>query len=242
MAATAGRGERLPSTEDFLTPMHKGLRAMIYDLAGRLQVTDFTDPLGTERVVGDLRHELGGRVPTACIVCLLHAHTGHEDVWLFPALEPRETGPVGRLRRDHAEIEARVRSVARRGEELTRLTSAEERRRTGRTLLHEANDLFATYLDHLNREEAVLVPLMNERLTDAQIVALRISLERALAPERRAELYRWMLRSLDANELAEWFRDLRLAAPPEMLATMVRWAGSEVEPARWAVARARAGL
>ncbi len=51
-----------------------------------------------------------------------------------------------------------------------------------------------------------------------------------------------MLRSLDANELAEWFRDLRLAAPPEMLATMVRWAGSEVEPARWAVARARAGL
>ncbi|EQD38682.1 hemerythrin/HHE cation-binding motif domain protein, partial [mine drainage metagenome] len=232
----------LPSTEDFLTPMHKGLRSMIYDLAARLQSTDLTDLTEAAPVLADLQHELGGPRPTACIVCLLHAHAGHEDIWAFPSLRAFDPMLLDELMQDHRELEERIRTLARMGNDLAAGSDPAARRSAARRLLLGANDLFAAYLGHMNREEAALVPLMNQRLTDGEILALRSAMERAMRPDRRIELFRWMLRSLDVHELTAWFRDVRLAAPPETLESLLRLADAEVDPARWAVARVRAGL
>src|SRR5580693_5401854 len=35
---------RMASTMDLFTPVHKGIRSMIYNLGGRLQTLDFSDP------------------------------------------------------------------------------------------------------------------------------------------------------------------------------------------------------
>ncbi len=229
------------SGEDFLTPIHKGLRGMIYALADRLQSTDLADPAAAAPMVAQLRHELAGPRPTACVVCLLHAHTGGEDIFAFPGVRTFDPDLIDGLRREHAEIEAKIRTVTRLGEELADASAPPARGRAGGRLLRAANDLFATYLAHLNREEEELVPLLQQRLSGPEIVALGDAMERALRPDRRAELHRWILRSLDPPELAAWLREQRRRGPPGEFAELLAEGATLVEPERWALACARAG-
>jgi hypothetical protein len=64
--------------EDLFTPIHKGVRSMIYELGTKLQKTDFTDLSASEAIVTQLKHDLQSANST-CIACMLHEHAGHEE-------------------------------------------------------------------------------------------------------------------------------------------------------------------
>lgn len=66
------------STEDLFTPIHKGIRSMIYDVAGRLATTDFADVERSKPVLADLEHEFSAAVTSGCILCMLHHHAADE--------------------------------------------------------------------------------------------------------------------------------------------------------------------
>ena len=44
---------------DLFTPIHKALRAMIYETGGALQTADFADDQGARRAAGTLRRSWG---------------------------------------------------------------------------------------------------------------------------------------------------------------------------------------
>ena len=52
------KGQSQSSSVDFLTPIHKALRLMIYDVGGRLQTTDFSDSAQSQIVLNELIFEL----------------------------------------------------------------------------------------------------------------------------------------------------------------------------------------
>ena len=94
----------------------------------------------------------------------------------------------------------------------------------------------------MNREESELIPLMNQHLTDAQLWAIRTTIEASMPPERLAEFHRWILRSLNANELTELFPEVKEGAFPEALVYLRGLAEASVEPDRWETVKDRAGL
>ena len=57
----------MAATEDLFTPIHKGIRSMIYGLGGRLQSTDFTRDEETNRILDQLNHEFGVASSAGCI-------------------------------------------------------------------------------------------------------------------------------------------------------------------------------
>src|SRR5256885_15899190 len=83
-------GQNQLSSVDFLTPIHKALRSMIYDVGGRLQTTDFSDSAQSQLLLNELIYEFSSALSASCVLCLLHSHASAEDLYLFPAVRSEE--------------------------------------------------------------------------------------------------------------------------------------------------------
>lgn len=88
---------------DIFTPIHKGIRSMIYELGAKLQLTDFTDGEATKAILAKLEHNLSVATST-CILCLLHEHAGNEDNFVFPKVSAFEPAMVEMLIQEHGEV------------------------------------------------------------------------------------------------------------------------------------------
>jgi hypothetical protein len=138
-------------------------------------------------------------------------------------------------------IVRRIYAVARVCEELTMASDPTRRIELGDRLVLEANDLFAFYLAHLNNEEALLVPVMWENFSDAELRALRARFYNLIPLAAFEEWMRWTFPALNINELVVLISGMRTDPPPNRFADAMRLAKETVRADRWAVLQSRVG-
>jgi len=218
--------------ENLFGPIHKGIRSMIYDLGLRLGTTDFTNRTESNEVASQLRHDLNGSISN-CILCLLKAHSRHEEADFFSAIRAFDTDVIDLMLVEHREITRRVHGVAKTCAELLGLTDPARRIEVGDRLTLEANDLFALYLAHLNNEESTLVPVMWERFTDEQLRRLRAQFYNAIPLARFEEWMRWTLPALNVNELLVLLHGMKSDPPPNRFEDALRVAEGALAGDRW---------
>jgi hypothetical protein len=226
--------------ENLFRPIHKGIRAMIFELGRRVQVTDFTDPGESNAVAKQLQHDLNSSVSN-CILCLLHSHSKHEEWNIFDPLRRFDVDVVEVMMAEHTEVVRRVLGVTKTCDELIAQSTPARRLEIGDRLNLEMNDLFAYYLQHMNNEEATMVPVLWEHFSDDELRAMRRQFHSTIPIRRLEEWMRWTLPALNPHELMLWFRSLKLDGPPELFEEMVRLAGETVDPKRWEEVRDRLG-
>jgi hypothetical protein len=105
-----------------------------------------------------------------------------------------------------------------------------------------ANNLLAFYLTHMNNEEANLLPLMWKYLTDDDMRAIRAKIQMATPPERYAEWMRWVMSSLNVNELIGMFSGMKVAAPPQVMQKMMQLAEQNVDRDTWNTVKSKVSL
>jgi hypothetical protein len=232
----------MTATGDLFTPIHKAVRSMIYSLGGRLQTADFSDKIASAALLVDLQHEFTNAVSASCVLCLLHAHAGHEEAGIFPSMQSIDPGLIRALIDDHQEIRRRLTSITKRAEELGATDPPAQRLLLGAQINREVNEFFAFYLTHMNKEEVTIVPEMKEHFTDAQLGAMQGAIMGSMPPERAASYLKWMLPSLSLGELTGMLTGLKLSSPPELMKFIAGIGAANVDPARWAVVRERVGL
>jgi hypothetical protein len=201
---------------------------MIYDLGAKMQKTDFTDVSATNSIIMQLKHDFQS-ASSACIVCMLHEHGGHEDQSIFPQLAPFDSKAVEAMIQEHVELTRQMVEISRAADELSQLEENNQRIEAGSRLNTMVNNLLASYLVHLNNEEATLVLLTWKYLTDDQIRAIRTKIQMATPPERYGEWMKWMVASLNVNELAKLFSGMKMAAPPQVLEKMKQLAEKNID-------------
>jgi len=214
---------------------------MIYELGSELQTLDFTDERATESMITKLRQDLSAASST-CIVCLLHEHHVNEDDYVFPNVRTYEPKLIDTLLAEHREVVRKIAEVWKVANELKGLRGREERIEMGDKLNRTANDLFAYYLTHLSSEEATLIPALWKHYTDEQIVAMRINVESHIPPEVFAVWMKWVMPSLNINELTDIFIELKKGAPAPVLEHMSQLAEKSLDEHTWAAVKARAAL
>lgn len=227
--------------EDLFTPIHKGIRSMIYELGTKLQKLDFTDLQATESIVKQLEHNLQSANST-CIVCMLHEHAGHEEESIFPQIAPHDSKVVDTLIQAHVEITKQVLEISKVADELLQRKDNDQRMELGTKLNAMVNNLFAYYLAHLNNEETTILPLTWKYLTDDQMRAIRAKIQMATPPERYAEWIRWILSSLNADELVGMLSGMKLSAPPQVLEKTMHLAEQCVDKDIWNTVKARVNI
>jgi len=231
----------MPATEDLFTPIHKGIRSMIYDVAGRLQSNDFANLDASKPLLADLETEFSAALSTGCVLCLLHQHGLDEESQVFPAVGQFDPGLVVEFIEDHHELARHHSVITKMARDMITRESPEERVRFGAELNREANIFFADYQEHMNREERKLVPMMRLRFTDEQLRALRSTIMRSMPPERLAAILRWMLPSLNVAELTAMVAGAKAALPPEQFQLLAGLGAKYVGPERWQLVQQRSG-
>jgi len=227
--------------ENLFRPIHKGLRAMVYDLGRRLQTTDFADDLAGRAVIRDLQENLSTNVGN-CVLCLLLAHSTHEERDFFAPIVPFDPDVVNLMIEEHRDIVARIARLAEPCDAWRQETSETRRIEIGDRLNLEANDLFALYLRHMNNEEAMMVPVMWEHFTDTQLRKMRADYHMNTPRDRFNAWMRWTLPALNVNELIVLFRGLKEDGPPELLDRFTEIASVTVDRSRWEATREHVGI
>ena len=160
-----------------LTPIHKGVRSMIYKLGTELQLADFTDEDATKAILAKLQHDLSSATST-CILCLLHEHAGNEDNFVIPKVSTFEPAMVEMLIQEHQEVVRKLVGLSKICADLISTKDPNQRIEIGLKLNRYVNELFAYYLAHLAKEEATILPATWNHLTDEQLLAIRTTVER----------------------------------------------------------------
>jgi hypothetical protein len=235
-------GEIMTATADLFTSIHKGIRSMIYDLGGRLQRTDFSDRAATTAVLADLEHEFTNAVTTTCLLCLLHSHAGTEETDVFPSMQAIDPALIRMLIDEHQEITRRLVLLTRTAHEVAALDAPDQRIAAGARINREANEFFAYYLGHMNKEEVTIVPAMKEHFTDEQMGAMQGKIIVTMSREKLTGYLRWMLPSLTVAELSGLLSGAKRGFPPELFQFALGIGAANVDPARWAVVRERVGF
>ncbi len=230
------------ATEDLFTPIHKGLRAMIYALSSRLQTNDFADLAATEALARDLETDFAIARSAGCAICILHHHAEDEELSIFPETARAGSPIVNGLIEEHHDLTRRELELGRAAQGILGLTEPAQRIAAGIALNAMANDLVVRYLAHMNREEAELVPWMRERFTDPQMAAMRGAIIGRLPPDRLFAILGWMLPSLNLTELSDLLLAVRPGLPPPALRAVVDLCEARVDPSRWGAVKARVGL
>jgi hypothetical protein len=218
--------------ENLFRPVHKGIRSMIYELGLRLGVTDFTSVQESNEVAMELKRDLLQSTAN-CMLCLLLAHSRHEEADFFAAVSPFDKDVVELMMVDHRDLSRRVFELGRTCDELMALSDPARRIEVGDRLVLDANDLFASYLAHLNNEEATIVPVMWERFTDEQLRAMRAKFYNQIPLARFEEWMRWTLPALNSHELEILLRGLKVDPPPNRFEDAMRLARETLTADRW---------
>jgi hypothetical protein len=143
---------------------------------------------------------------------------------------------------EHVELTRQMVEISRAADELSQLEENNQRIEAGSRLNTMVNNLLASYLVHLNNEEATLVLLTWKYLTDDQIRAIRTKIQMATPPERYGEWMKWMVASLNVNELAKLFSGMKMAAPPQVLEKMKQLAEKNIDRETWNKIKERTSL
>jgi Hemerythrin HHE cation binding domain len=232
----------MPATGDLFTPIHKGLRSMIYGLSGRLQTNDFADVATTEALIKDLENDFAVARSAGCALCILAGHAVDEESVIFPAAGRAGNKLISELISEHHDLTRRELEIAKAGHELLGIGSADGRVRAGAQLNLAANQLFGAYITHMNREEAELVPLMREHFSDPEMVAMRGKILGQMPPDRMFAILGWMFPSLNVTELSGLLSSIKGTAPPQVMKAVTDLCAAQVDPARWDTVKLRVGL
>jgi hypothetical protein len=232
----------MTATEDLFTSIHKALRSMIYNLSGRLQTNDFADVPATQALVTDLENDFAMARSAGCALCVLSQHAADEESVIFPSVAKVGNGLVAQLIEEHHDLTRRELAIAKSAQEILAMDSADLRVAGGVRLNQAANELFAAYIVHMNREESELVPLMYQHFTNEQMIAMRGKILGAMPPDRMAAILAYMLPSLNVTELTHFLGSLRQGAPPPVVKGVTDLCAARVDPARWNTVKTRLGM
>ncbi|HYK93483.1 MAG TPA: hemerythrin domain-containing protein [Thermoplasmata archaeon] len=232
----------MTATEDLFTPIHKGLRSMIYSLSSRLQTNDFADLSATKALATDLENEFEVARSAGCVLCVLAHHATDEESVIFPAVSEVGRNLIVNLIQEHHDLTRRELAIGKAAHTLLGLESPAARIEAGIALNRAANELFAAYITHMNREDAELVPLMREHFSVPQMAAMRGTIISNMPPDRLFNILGWMLPSLNVSELSEVLSGMSKGAPAPVIKAIVDLCSAKVDPTRWKEVRLRTGL
>ena len=216
---------------DTLTPIHKAVRSMVYEVGGDLQTTDFADEVEAAAAMADLESALR----------LMLDHHTTEELYLYPKLQPFEEQLVASMLEQHQSVVALldIAGEARRG---VHASDAENRVIAGAEANVRFNELVALYFDHLAQEEAKVLPATWKHFDDAQLMAIQGAIIAEMDPDVLFQWLGWMFKGLNRAELVGMLRGARMGMPPEALEAVRGLGEASMEPEAWQVVREQSGL
>lgn len=215
---------------DLYNHIHKGLRALLFDvtlLAGR------TDPSDAAA-----RAELRDRV--ASLASFLDSHAAHEDDNILPALQVHLPDLARAIEADHGALEPRIHGLVGTAAALADAPAADARRQAHELYLGLAS-FTADYLAHQQVEERVVMPALEAALGIDGVLAIHEAIITSIPPDEMAASLAMMLPVMNLDDSADLLGGMKAGAPAEVFQGVLGLAASVLPAAEHAKLVARLG-
>lgn len=204
-------------------PIHRGLRAMLFETAQQLQQTDFTDSEQAAASVAQINE----------VVEIFEGHASKEDNHVFAAIAAYEPSVVDAFEQEHVEDH-------KLGEDLQNWLTAfgyavapSAKQTIGAELTKSFIEFTVFNLRHMAKEEKVINPLLWRYYSDEELHDITQKILKSLSPAESAKTSRWMVRGLNNSELLGWLKGVKSTAPQPAFDGLLRIVESELETERW---------
>ncbi|HKO55334.1 MAG TPA: hemerythrin domain-containing protein [Thermoanaerobaculia bacterium] len=194
----------------FYRDVHKGIRALLFDLVQKSGRLDFADKAAVARYRAELKTAID----------FLMGHAEHENRFIGPLLAEHAPELARRIGAIHEDQE----------HELPELLAMIDRGAAHGFVLELAR-ISGELLVHMTEEEEVLMPTLWASMTDAEIIAVHEALVASIPPDEMAYALSWMLPSMNPAERAALLGGIRATAPPEVFGFVRGLAKSVLTPA-----------
>ncbi|MFD2573864.1 hemerythrin domain-containing protein [Spirosoma soli] len=211
--------------------IHKGLRGMLYDTALRLQQTDFSQPQASQALE-----------PLHQVLVYFDDHAEHEDRCILPHIHKHSAQLVDEFEKDHEVDHRLTQTLFGHIQEWETANSASQREAIGQQILFAFNDFIAFNLYHMNKEETVLIDLLWQHYTDADIQQMQQAILQSIPPQTLMAESRWMMRSINDKEVIGWLSGVKQEAPAFVYDTFLQMAQEELPAERLANVQAALAL
>lgn len=203
--------------------VHKGLRALLYHTALKIQQTDLTNATAGEVLMAQIEE----------VITLFESHAHNEDHFFNEPLE--ETNEeVAKLFENEHEEDHRLSVLLQKHMKAWRQADTKtERLLTGTKLFYAFNEFIAFNLYHMNKEETLLNQVLWDAYTDDQIKVTEQQIVQSTAPEKMMKYALWMIRGMNTPEMIYWMRELEKGAPAPVFQIVRAMAKDEWGNVRW---------
>jgi hemerythrin-like domain-containing protein len=202
--------------------IHKGLRAMLYNMALTLQQTDFSKEEEGKASLRKLR----------MVLDLYSQHGEHEDSTVFPPVQQVSPQAVAELEAEHDKDEQLSNDLLLKIKLYKLAGTNEERAAIGYSIHLAFQEFVAFNLQHMCKEEKIINPLLWSTYTDSEIAQIQQKIVSSISPDDNAQYARWMLRGANDAELRGWLQKVRDTAPASVWEALHQMAIEELEPER----------
>ena len=208
---------------NMFTQIHKGLRALLYETAMKVQHTDFWNVDEGEAAINQVSE----------VVRLFEKHAHAEDTYVFPAIQKYEPSIADAFEQEHVKDH-------QLGEELigaiNQYRFAEiitEKAEAGREIYPAYVKFMVFNLEHMGKEEEILNPIFWRYYTDTDLLAVTREIVANIPPDYMAQFSRWMMRGLSNPEITYWLRSVEREAPEVVFQALFTTAEKELSEKRF---------
>lgn len=203
--------------------IHKGLRAMLYDTAISLQLTDFQNS-GEAAIALD---KLDQTLTT------FYNHASHEDKFILPVLQKSNPALVEEFDSEHGKDEFMTHRINNLVSIYHHAVSAENREELGEKICIAFNEFVAFNLYHMAKEEEKINPVLWAQYTDNEICSIRKALAATISKEEFLITSRWMMQGINDTEIILWLKEVKNNAPEFIFQSMITLAEQVLTAPRW---------
>ena len=203
--------------------IHKALRSLLYETAGLIQQTDFTDVTESEEAFKKIQH----------IVDLFEKHAFHEDKYVLPAIASYDPALIQSFEQEHEEDNALGQRLKGLMNAFNDTASAADRIDAGYAIQTAYVEFMVFNLNHMAREERILNIALWKHYSDVEIVGINNNIVANIPLPELQGTSVWMMRSMNNGEIITWLKEVRSHAPEPAYRMLYQIASDELPPVRW---------
>lgn len=203
--------------------IHKGLRALLYDVALQIQQTDFTAKEGTQELVKEIEQ----------VVHLFDEHAENEDSYILPMIGKYNPQLIESFENEHEEDHRLSQQLLTDINTWWNAANDWEKQKAGTEIFYHFNEFVAFNLYHMNREEKLLNEVLWTNYTDGEILAVEHEIVANIPPATLAVESRWMMKGMNNPEIIGWLKGVKQGAPEPVFQELLQLAEETLPAGRW---------
>ena len=202
--------------------IHKGLRALLYDVSLTIQRTSFSHNEQTARAFEKIELSLN----------LFESHTYIKDVFLLPVIEKVDNAIPRQFEIEHKadlDMSGRLKKLILN----YRFTGNNDDQSEASAICNAFMEFMIFNLQHMEKEEKVLNQTLWHHFSDKDIEAIERKIIANIPPGEMAEYSKWMLLGVNNDEAIQLMSKIRRKAPDIVYETVYITAEKELPSERW---------